>query len=116
MGSVLNHSGTSSAQTAFGPGTDTGSEEAKYGESNPAIGALNSLPWTVQGTDSLGNRSMVSVSYWILAGELNPYPCILVAFIFLSHEENGKLGGHPIVSAETGTQILILYLPWVAKN
>lgn len=59
---------------------------------------------------------MVSVSYWILAGELNPYPWILAAFIFLSYEEKGKLGGYPIVSDETRTQILILYLLWAAKS
>lgn len=27
-------------------------------------------------------------------------------------EEKGQLEGHPIVLAETRTQILILYLPW----
>lgn len=71
-----------------------------------------------QSTESLWNRTMF-VSYWILAGELTPYPWILVAFVFLSYVCAGRkrrVSRTSYCLGWTKTQILILNSPWATKN
>lgn len=71
-GSVLTRPPTSGRQTTLSPATEVGSEEAGHWEFSAARGLFNT-PLDYLGRWETGNRTMVSVSYWLLAREHAPY-------------------------------------------